>query len=100
MLSTLPYPKADEVFAQTVSEVLLTEWDPIGVYDECFDEALAGEYIGYEAAVVQFAQAGDMSNLATYLLLVERHIIGMDRDNGEYLCARVAHKLVKAWQCR
>ncbi|MDN3696171.1 hypothetical protein QWY97_02225 [Vibrio cortegadensis] len=100
MLSTLSAPKADEVFSQTVSEVLLTEWDPIGVYEGFVDEELADEYVNYEAAVVQLAQAGDMSNLAAYLLLVERHIIGMERDKGEYLCAQVAHKLVNAWLCQ
>jgi hypothetical protein len=101
MLSTLSAPKVDEFFSQTVSEVLLIEWDPIGVYDlDDIDEDLVNEYVNYEVAVVQLAQAGDMSNLAAYLLLIERHIIGVERDNGEYLCAQVAHKLVNIWLCQ
>ncbi|MEZ9856694.1 hypothetical protein AB4347_22085, partial [Vibrio breoganii] len=52
MLATLPAAKADNGFSQTVSEVLLTEWDPIGVYapDEV-DEDLADEYSQYEPDV-------------------------------------------------
>ncbi|MCY9863343.1 hypothetical protein OTK49_12380 [Vibrio coralliirubri] len=98
MLSTLPAPEADKDFAQTVSEVLLTEWDPIGVYDDFVDDELADEYVDYEAPVVRLAQVGEVDNLAAYLLLIERHLIGIERNCGDRKCSKVAYKLVCLWQ--
>ncbi|PMH44648.1 hypothetical protein BCU68_12430 [Vibrio sp. 10N.286.49.B3] len=94
----LSVEKPDNRFAQTVSHVLLTEWDPIGVYDpEFFDEDLKGEYVDYESTVNRLAQTGDKNKLAAYLMLIELHIIGVTRDNAERLCAMVAYKLVGKW---
>lgn len=98
MLATLPVPESDERLSQMVNEVLLTEWDPIGIHDPCGCEELANEYVDYEVPVVQLTQAGNINNLAAYLLLVEHHIIGIERNNCEHQCVKTAHKLVCWWQ--
>ncbi|MFA0034441.1 metallophosphoesterase [Vibrio sp. 10N.261.49.A12] len=98
MLATLPAAKADNGFSQTVSEVLLTEWDPIGVYDpDEVDEDLADEYSQYEPDVNRLAQTGNLQQLAAYLLLTEQHVIGVEREDGADYCTKTAYKLVEKW---
>ncbi|MCA0936679.1 hypothetical protein LCL85_14155 [Vibrio alginolyticus] len=98
MLSRTPkLTDADEFFAK-VAERLLIQWDPIGIYDpEDFDEAFEDEYSSYVYPLARLTQAEDASQVAAYLLLVEKHLIGVDRDNAEYECARLAYQLVNDW---
>ncbi|WP_220719115.1 metallophosphoesterase [Agarivorans litoreus] len=86
-------------FEQEVAEALLIRWDPIGIYDpDDDDQELADEYGAYEAAVNQLAQSKDLNKLAAYLFLVERHVIGIEREGAERECAKIAHYLVDSWQ--
>ncbi|MEZ9141667.1 MULTISPECIES: metallophosphoesterase [unclassified Shewanella] len=98
MFSSIPPLKEHPVFLQHVHDVLLKKWDPIFVYspdDE--DEQLASEYVGYEIEVMRLAQSYKVDQLAAYLVLIEKHWIGVSRDNSERICASIAYQLMTAW---
>ncbi|WP_264876629.1 metallophosphoesterase [Vibrio agarivorans] len=95
------YPPVIEhaLFRDFVSQALLQDWDPIGVYDGPeTDEEMLYEYSDYEENVMRLAQHADESAVAGYLALVQTHLIQMEvRDRG-YTCARVADKVVTFWR--
>ncbi|MEZ8946221.1 metallophosphoesterase [Vibrio sp. 10N.222.54.B12] len=97
-VNSLPKRIQSSEFETYVSKVLLEEWDPIGVHDpDYFDEDLSDEYSDYEECVNRLAQAGDIGSLAAYLILTEQHVIGLERQNAEYQCSKVAYDLVNKW---
>ncbi|WP_281189367.1 metallophosphoesterase [Vibrio diabolicus] len=98
MLSQAPELTDADEYLDKVAERLLIQWDPIGIYDpEDFDEAFEDEYSSYVYPVARLTQTEDASQVAAYLLLVEKHFIGVERDNAEYECAWLAYQLVKDW---
>ncbi|MDR9827505.1 metallophosphoesterase [Vibrio sp. FNV 38] len=86
-------------FASIVSEALLNAWDPLGVFEECMDDAMTDEYLTYEADVMCLAQFGDVDVLAGHLALIQTHIMGVEVKDQGLNCSRVAHRLVDAWRC-
>ncbi|MCG9640307.1 hypothetical protein L1D22_10430 [Vibrio sp. Isolate34] len=98
MVKGCPKMIQNDEFETYVSKTLLEEWDPIGVHDpDYFDEDLSDEYSSYEEIVSRLAQAGDIELLAAYLKLTEQHVIGIERQNAEYQCSKVAYELVNKW---
>ncbi|MGC9401913.1 metallophosphoesterase [Vibrio genomosp. F10 str. 9ZC157] len=97
-VNSLPKRIQNSEFETYVSKVLLEEWDPIGVHEpDYFDKDLSDEYSGYEESVTRFAQAGDIELTAAYLKLTEQNVIGLERDDADYRCAKVAYKLIAEW---
>ncbi|MDO6678426.1 metallophosphoesterase [Shewanella sp. 4_MG-2023] len=98
MFSSIPPLINHEAFSHYVHQVLLQQWDPIFVYSaDPLDEELSNEYADYETEVMRLAQAYKVDELTTYLVLIEQHWIGIEREDSERVCASVAHQIVTAW---
>ncbi|MGR5261400.1 metallophosphoesterase [Vibrio astriarenae] len=88
-----------EAFRHFVSQQLLKEWDPIGVYDgPATHEELLYEYSSYEKNVMRLAQHANETAVAGYLALVQTHLIQMEIKDSGIACARVAEKVVGFWR--
>ncbi|GLS84691.1 metallophosphoesterase [Paraferrimonas haliotis] len=95
MVEKTPLFEGNEEFLETVSSILLKQWDPIGVYDQDnFDDAFEHEYHMYVEPVARLILAGDINQLTAYLFLTEQYLIGMEREEAEYDCAKVASCLM------
>ncbi|MDN2483596.1 metallophosphoesterase [Vibrio agarivorans] len=99
MVEALPKVTPSVDLESWVSEILFTEWDPIGVYDpEYLNDELRTEYSAIEEDVVKLVCACAPQQLCTYLLLMERYYYCVERDNSEHNCAKIAHKLVSQYK--
>lgn len=77
-------------FISRVDEILLHEWDPIGVCD--IPEA-CDEYSSYAPGLLGFAMRGNVDVVANQLHRIANEHMGLSRDNRT-LDRLVAQKLV------
>ncbi|WP_298441541.1 metallophosphoesterase [uncultured Ferrimonas sp.] len=91
-LASLPPYQPNRDLAEAVTAVLLQQWDPIGVSD--FGGACDDEYHAYVEDLCRLIQAQDGNGIGSYLLLVERHLMGVERDEAAECCAEVAYALL------
>jgi len=74
-----------DLFHEKVRQILLTDWDPIGVRDV---PAASDEYNQYVAPIVKMAKTGKtILEVSEYLLEIETGAMGLKGNRGR---ARVA----------
>lgn len=74
----------------TLSQILLSKWDPIGIVDE---PQAHDEYDAYHGAVARLLALPDAeARIAEYLLDVERRMMGLPGDPAR--ASRVARSLI------
>lgn len=96
-IKALPERPISKAYARGVKEILLKNWDPIGIFDPDYpDEELSDEYTAYEDDVAKLALDNQSDTLAAYLVLVEQHVVGVDREDVHRRCAITAHKLIQS----
>ncbi|ABV36879.1 conserved hypothetical protein [Shewanella sediminis HAW-EB3] len=86
------YSALEESFAVKVDNILLQEWDPIGVngVEECRDEYYFAIY-----DITLLGIYGSIEQLKSHLEFLEVHYILSDREDVRERCGRVAHLINK-----
>ena len=83
-------PKVEKLLL-SIREILLQEWDPLGVND---NESCRNEYDSYAPTVCRYLREGaDEYKLAAHLCEIQRVSMGMSVSN-EDLNRRVARRLL------
>ncbi len=79
---------AEQDLTRRINEILLRNWDPVGVYgvEEC-----ENEYYGYIEDVMRLALAGQFPTISAYLIVMSSTAMGCPVDDEQ--CDRIALRI-------